>query len=113
MEAEGFVDALGEGVGDLSVGGDFAAASRASPVFGGAEEGGTDAMSSVGLGDVPAFDVTDSVAFVTALGVRAEADFEEARKSAVWSLGDEDGERQSGWWFASQNESKFLRVFRS
>jgi hypothetical protein len=112
LEAEGFVDLLGERVGDGGVGGEFAAALGAGPVFGGAEECGADALAAVGIGDVPAFDVADRVRFVATFGVGAEADFEEARKSAVWSLSDEDHERQSCWWLASQNEGKLLRVFR-
>jgi hypothetical protein len=111
LKAEGFVDALGEGVGDGGVGGEFAAAVGAGPAFGGAEECGADALAALGIGDIPAFDVTDRVRFVAAFGVGAEAHFEETRKSAVWSFGDEDGERQSGWRFAGQNETEFLRVF--
>ena len=47
LEAEGLVDTLGEGVGDGTVGGDFAAALCARPFFGGAEERGAYAMPTV------------------------------------------------------------------
>ena len=47
LEAEGLVDALGERVGNGSVGGNFAAALCARPFFGGAEEGGAHAMPTV------------------------------------------------------------------
>jgi len=47
LEAEALVDALGESVGDGSVGGDFAAALCAGPFFGGAEEDGAYATPTV------------------------------------------------------------------
>ena len=113
LETEGFVDVLGEGVGEGCVGGEFAAALGAGPVFGGAEECGADALTAVGIRDVPAFDVADRVRFVAAFGVGAKAGFHKASESSCWSFRYENHQRQSGWRLPSQNESKLLRVFRS
>ena len=76
LETERFVGVLGEDVIELRVGGHFGAALGAGPVFGGAEESDTDALSAVSFGNVPAFDVADGMEWVASVGVRAEAGFE-------------------------------------
>jgi hypothetical protein len=74
---------LREEIVKLSVGGHFGAALRASPIFRGVQESGADALAAVRFGDVPAFDLADGMRWVAAVGVGAQAGFEEAEYRAV------------------------------
>jgi hypothetical protein len=80
LEAERLVDLLGERVGELGVGRDFAAALSAGPVFCGAEKRYTDALAAMCRGYEPAFYVTHGTRYVAAVRVRAQADFEKTDK---------------------------------
>ncbi len=70
--------ALGEGVFKLGVGSHFGAALGASPVFGSTEKGSAEAVAAVRFHNVPAFDVADGMRWIAAVGVGAQAGFEEA-----------------------------------
>lgn len=97
------MSALGEEVFELGVGGHFGAALLACPVFGSAEESGADAVAAMSFGDVPAFDVADGTRRVAAVGVGAQAGFEEAQYRAVVGFGDEDSDGENSWSFACEN----------
>ena len=69
---------MGEEVFELSVGGYFGTALNAGPVFGGAKENSADAVAALRFDDVPTFNGADRVRWVAAVGVGAQAGFEEA-----------------------------------
>ena len=101
---------MGEEVFELRVRGHLRRALGASPVFGRAEESSADAVAALRFDDVPAFDVADGVSRVAAVGVRAQAGFEEALQPGVSRFGDEDGGRENSWSFAVENQNQFPGV---
>src|SRR6516162_713353 len=82
-ETGSFVDAVREGVVNVGVGGHFAAALLASPVFGGAQKSSTDALSSAGFNHIPAFDIADRARNVATIGSGAQTGFEKAENRTV------------------------------
>jgi hypothetical protein len=110
LEAEGFVGLLGDEVVDEGVGGYFAAAVGAGPVFGGGEEGAADALASKGGLDVPAFEIADRVGDVAAIGMRAEADLDKGYELFVGGVGDQECERLGGRVLTGELGGEFVGV---
>lgn len=110
LEAEGFVGLLRDAVIDEGVGGHFAAAVGAGPVFGGGEEGASDALAPKGRLDIPAFEVANRVGVVATVGMGTEADFGKADDLPAGRLGYQEGEREAGGALSRELGDKFVRV---
>jgi hypothetical protein len=82
--------ALREFVFDVGVRGHFAAALCASPILGGAQESGANALAAVMSLYRSTFHITYGPGFVAAVGARSKACFEKSDESAVVLFSDEN-----------------------
>jgi len=104
------VSLLGDCVVDEGVGGHFVAAVAAGPGFGGGEQSASDAPTTVGRIDIPAFEVADGVGGVAAVSMGAEGNLGKADELAVGGLGDEVGHGEGGGSAAAEERGEIAGV---
>ena len=63
------------------------------------------------LGHVPAFDVSDGVGWIAAIGMRTQTAFQKTDERSFSVFRDEDNQRQRSWRLSLQDEFQLSSVF--